>query len=331
MMIGMGHFWGSWGLFAAKTLTLVLLLAGGVAVVIRTAMRARRADDGHLEVRDLGRRQDELSRVLALAMLPRKAARRERRLVRRAAGGAPGADRPRLFVLDFTGDLRASRAAALREEITTLLSVATARDEVLLRLSNPGGTVNDQGFAASQLLRLRAREIPLTVAVDTMAASGGYMMAAVANRIVAAPFAIVGSIGVITVIPNVHRLLERAGVDVEQFTAGRYKRTVTPYTPPTDEGRDKLTEELADTHALFKQWVSAHRPQVDIDRVGTGEHWYGTRALELGLVDELLTSDDYILRSRTERGVYELHYRVRIPRARRFFSNAAAKLTPRPH
>lgn len=328
MMIGMGHFWASWALFAAKTLTLVLLLAGGAAVVIRVGVRARRGDDGHLEVRDLGKRQDELGRVLTLAMLPRKVARRQRRQYRKLAG-SPGAERPRLFVLDFHGDLRASRSAALREEITTLLTVATPRDEVLLRLSNPGGTVNDQGFAASQLLRLRAREVPLTVAVDTMAASGGYLMAAVANRIVAAPFAIVGSIGVITVIPNVHRLLERAGVDVEQFTAGRYKRTVTPYTPPTEEGRDKLTEELADTHTLFKQWVSTHRPQVDIDRVGTGEHWYGTRALDLGLVDELLTSDDYILRSRTEREVYELHYRVRIPRARRILSTATAKLTPR--
>jgi serine protease SohB len=323
----MGHFWTSWGLFAAETLTLVLLVAGGLLVLIRAVVRARRGDDERLDVRDLGKRHDELSRVLSLAMLPRKAARRERRAYRKAAAGSgSGGDRPRLFVLDFTGDLRASRSASLREEITTVLSVATSRDEVLLRLSNPGGTVNDQGFAASQLLRLRAREIPLTVAVDTMAASGGYMMAAVANRIVAAPFAIVGSIGVITVIPNVHRLLERAGVDVEQFTAGRYKRTVTPYSPPTAEGREKLTEELADTHALFKQWVSTHRPQVDIERVGTGEHWYGTRAIELGLVDELLTSDDYIVRSRSEREVYELHYRVRIPPARRLISSAASRL-----
>ena len=315
----MGHFWVSWGTFAAQALTLVVLLVVAVVVTGRLVSRGRHTEEGHLEVRDLGRRQDEMSRAVSLAMLPKSAGRRARRAIRHQPAD-PG-ERPALFVLDFAGDIRASRAASLREEITAVLSVATPADEVLLRLSNPGGTVNDQGFAASQLLRLRARGIPLTVAVDTMAASGGYMMAAVANRIVAAPFAVVGSIGVITVIPNVHRLLDRAGVDVEQFTAGRYKRTVTVLGKNTDEDRAKLTEELDDTHALFKEWVTAHRPQVDIERVGTGEHWYGTRAIELGLVDELQTSDDYIQHRRPTHRVYELHYRVRLPAARRLLAS----------
>jgi serine protease SohB len=328
MMIGMGHFWASWGIFAAQAVTVTLLAGALLLAVVVVIGRSRRDDNEHLRVRDVGRRQDEMGRTLRLAMLPRAQARRQRRAERRDK--PEQAERPRLFVLDFAGDLRASRAASLREEVTAILSVAGPADEVLLRLSNPGGTVNDQGFAASQLLRLRSAGVPLTVAVDTMAASGGYLMAAVANKIVAAPFAVVGSIGVITVIPNVRRLLERAGVDVEQFTAGRYKRTVTPYTEPTEEARAKLSEELTETHALFKDWVHAHRPQVDIDRIATGEHWYGTQALELGLVDEISTSDDYILRSRPERAVYELSYRLRLPPARRLLSSLTTLGRSRP-
>lgn len=322
----MAHFWTSWGVFAAQALTVTLLLVAFVVVVGVVAARSRRDDNEHLRVRDLGKRQDEMSRTLSLAMVSGRGARQRRRELKRTSAAGADPDRPRLFVLDFAGDLRASRAASLREEITAILATATPRDEVLLRLSNPGGTVNDQGFAASQLLRLRTRDIPLTVAVDTMAASGGYLMAVVANRIVAAPFAVVGSIGVITVIPNVRRLLDRAGVDVEQFTAGRYKRTVTPYLEPTPEDRAKLTAELADTHTLFKDWVRTYRPQLDLDLVGTGEHWYGTRALELGLVDELLTSDDYILRARPTHNVYELSYRLRIPPLRRLLGTATTHL-----
>jgi serine protease SohB len=324
-MLGMGHFWLSWGTFAADVVTLVGLLALAAVVVGRLVVRGRHGDEGHLEVRDLGRRQDEMSRVVSLAMLPKSAGRRARRAVGRAVSPG-GGDRPRLYVLTFTGDLRATRTVSLREEITAVLSVATARDEVLLRLHNPGGTVHEQGFAASQLLRLRSRGVPLTVAVDTMAASGGYLMASVANRIVAAPFAILGSIGVITVVPKVHRLLERAGVEVEQYTAGRYKRTVTPYGRTTEEGRSKLTEELADTHELFKSWVAEHRPQVDIEQVGTGEHWYGSRAVQLGLVDELITSDDYIVRARAERDISEVRYRIRIPPTRRLFTTLSTRL-----
>jgi serine protease SohB len=300
--------WRSWGLFALEGLTVLVLFAVAVTMVGITVGRSRRDEDGQLRVRDLGARQQALSKALQ----PKR-----------------GQDRPKLYVLHFTGDIRATHAVALREEITAVVGVATPRDEVVVRLNNPGGTVHEQGFAASQLLRLRQRDIPLTVCVDTMAASGGYLMACVANRIVAAPFAVVGSIGVIAVVPKVHRLLERAGVDVEQYTAGRYKRTVTPFGATTEDAREKLTEELAQTHELFKSWVAAHRPQVDLDRVATGEHWYGTTALELGLVDEILTSDDYLLRAREERDIVELRYRTRIPVSRRLLGSGVGALVGR--
>ncbi|HET9657231.1 MAG TPA: protease SohB, partial [Kineosporiaceae bacterium] len=210
--------------------------------------------------------------------------------------------------LDFHGDLRASQVAALREEITAVLLTATERDEVVLRLENPGGTVHEQGLAASQLRRLTERGIPLTVAVDKIAASGGYMMACVAGRIVAAPFAVVGSIGVIDQTPNFHRLLDRHGIDYEMFKGGEHKRTVTLFGRTTEEDRARRTEEVQEVHELFKDFVAANRPGLDLTRVATGQYWYGSRALELGLVDELTTSDDYLLARRDSADIYQLRF-----------------------
>jgi serine protease SohB len=316
-------------LFLAETATLVvavLAVVAGVAGVIATAMHHGRHRP-RLQVTDLGRRHDGLRSTLQGRLLPRKLVRRELKAdkARRKAEGkrlvAGGAGRPRVFVLDFVGDLRASAVAGLREEVTAVLAVATQGDQVLVRLENPGGLVNDQGLAASQLLRIRSRGIPLTVAVDKVAASGGYMMACVADRIVAAPFAVVGSIGVIAQIPNVQRLLDRAGVDVEQFKGGEFKRTVTPYGRTTEADRAKLTAEIEDLHALFKEFVATNRPQLDLAVVGTGEIWYGSRALDLQLVDELNTSDDHLLGLRPRADLF--HVRYAMPRS------MTARLTPR--
>lgn len=309
-------------LFLAKTLTVLAAVVALVALATAIVLRGRRAGGSasRLKVTEVGRRYEAMARELRSGMLPPGAVRAQRRTRRKedkqrrkteakalTHGDAPA--RPRVFVLDFLGDVRASRVAALREEVTAVLMVATGQDEVVVRLQNPGGLVNDQGLAASQLLRLRQREVPLTVAVDTVAASGGYMMACVADRIIAAPFAVVGSIGVVAQVPNFHRLLDRFGVDVELFTGGRYKRTVTMLTPNSEEQRTKFREQIEDTHDLFKQFVAQQRPQLDLDRVGTGEYWYGTRALELALVDELRTSDDYLLAARERADIYEVSYR----------------------
>jgi serine protease SohB len=278
-----------------------------------------------LKVKDIGERYDDLSRTLRATVLPKrdfKAAIKGEKARKKELKAGTAAARPRVFVLDFHGDLRASRVAGLREEVTAILTLATSDDEVVVRLENPGGTVNDQGLAASQLLRVRQHGIPLTVCVDTVAASGGYMMACVANRIVAAPFAVVGSIGVVAQVPNFYRLLDRVGVDVEQFTGGEFKRTVTMFGENTEADRAKLTEQIHETHDLFKSFVGEHRPQVDLATVATGEFWYGTRALELNLVDELSTSDDYLLAARKRADLFEVEFSVPLSRVRRLTAAA---------
>ena len=216
-------------------------------------------------------------------------------------------------MLDFHGDMRASAVATLREEITAILNVATPGDEVILRLESPGGVVHGYGLAAAQLMRLRTRQIPLTVAVDKIAASGGYMMACVANKILAAPFAIIGSIGVVVQLPNFHRVLKDKHIDFEQHTAGEFKRTITLFGENTEEGREKLQHELEDIHQLFKNLIVEHRQQIDIQKVATGEHWLGQQALGLNLVDEIKTSDDYLLERSKDATLYELCYEVKKP------------------
>nr|WP_312323662.1 protease SohB [Acinetobacter oleivorans] len=216
----------------------------------------------------------------------------------------------KIFVLDFKGDIQASAVENLREEITLILATAKAgRDRVVVRLESPGGMVHGYGLAAAQLVRLRDAGFHLTICVDKVAASGGYMMACIANEIIAAPFAIVGSIGVVAQVPNFNRLLKQHNVDFELYTAGQYKRTVTMFGENTPEGKAKFEEELQQTHVLFKHFVEKYRPQLNVDKVATGEHWYGEDALELNLVDKLQTSDEYLLALLPQHDVYVINTR----------------------
>ena len=226
----------------------------------------------------------------------------------------------KIFVLNFKGDIKASDVSSLREEITALLTVADKQDEVVALIESAGGTVHGYGLAASQLHRIRDKGIFLTVAVDKVAASGGYMMACVANKIIAAPFAIVGSIGVLAQIPNFYRLLKKFDIDFEQLSAGEYKRSLTLFGENTDKDREKLQEELDDTHNLFKDFVKENREQVEIDKIATGEHWYGKRALEYKLVDELRTSDDYLSTAAANADIFEIKYARRKQLAEKIIS-----------
>ena len=231
-----------------------------------------------------------------------------------------------MFVLDFDGDIRASAVSHLRQEITALLTIANKDDEIMVRLTSPGGMIPHYGLAASQLQRIRQREIPLTIAVDKVAASGGYMMACVANKIIAAPFAIIGSIGVLAQIPNFHRLLEKHHVEFEQLTAGEYKRTLTMFGKNTKEARGKMQEELEETHELFKDFITQNRNQIDIHQVATGEHWFASKAKEFNLIDDLQTSDDYLLQASNHRDVYHLSYHKHKSLAKRFSHSAQTLL-----
>ncbi|MEQ1451873.1 protease SohB [Acinetobacter seifertii] len=216
----------------------------------------------------------------------------------------------KIFVLDFKGDIQASAVENLREEITLILATAKAgRDRVVVRLESPGGMVHGYGLAAAQLVRLRDAGFHLTICVDKVAASGGYMMACIAIEIISAPFAVVGSIGVVAQVPNFNRLLKQHNVDFELYTAGQYKRTVTMFGENTPEGKAKFEEELQQTHILFKHFVEKYRPQLNVDKVATGEHWYGQDALDLNLVDKLETSDEYLLALLPQHDVYVINTR----------------------
>ncbi|WP_296754708.1 protease SohB [Thiobacillus sp.] len=289
-------------LFLAEMATLVLAAIGLVAGLAALSRRKAR-DAGHIEVTDINRQLEAAGDRIQAAQLPKKAQRtlQKQRKAGRKAQLKRAETEACSYLLDFKGDIRASAFTALREEISAILQVAKPGDTVLLRLESGGGMVNRYGLAAAQLLRLRDAQLPLTVTVDTVAASGGYLMAAVADRIVASPFALIGSIGVIAQIPNFHRWMQARNIDWEQFTAGQYKRTVSLFGENTEAGRAKLREELEEIHALFQAFVQGRRAQLDMEKVATGEAWLGSKALELGLVDELATSDE-IIRSACQRG-----------------------------
>lgn len=314
----MMEFLSEYGLFLAKTVTLTVAIIAIVGFVLTAAMRQRQSPAESIEVKNINDHYRDMSDTLDHAMLSKPALKTRRKAdkkINKAKGKAlKRGDEPkrkRLFVLDFDGDIRGSEVSALREEITALLTVATTQDEVLIRLESGGGLVHAYGLAASQLARIKDRNIPLTVAVDKVAASGGYLMACVADKIIAAPFSIIGSIGVITQIPNFHRLLKKHDVDFEQVTAGEFKRTITMFGESTDKAREKLKQEVEDTHTLFKDFVKQQRPVVELSEIATGEYWLGKRAHELNLVDALGTSDDYLLNERDNADIFELHYSVK--------------------
>lgn len=299
--------WAEIATFAAKLLLVLLFITAVAAVLVRASLRGKSDSETPLQVKALHEQMEQRRSRMELALAPpaaRKQVAKTQAKRRKARDAAAHNERPRVFVLDFTGDIRASAVASLRDEVTAILQVAGTADEVVVRLESPGGMVHSYGLAASQLARIRDRGIRLTAVVDKVAASGGYMMACVADRIVAAPFSIIGSIGVVMQLPNFHRLLKRKDIDFELLTAGEHKRTLTLFGENTEPARSKAREDLEDTHRLFKEFITQYRPGLDIDKVATGEHWFASRARAIGLVDELMTSDDYLLQRLDTHDVY---------------------------
>ena len=320
----MSEFFLDYGLFLIKTVTIVVAI---IVIIGAAAAAGRRGSHEGLEVESINKKYKSLASALRKAVFKKAERKQEaKEEKKREKADSKAASRPRSFVVDFKGDLKASAVPALREEVTAILDVATPEDDVIVRLENHGGIVHEHGLAASQLARIRDRDIPLTVCVDKVAASGGYLMACVASRIYSAPFAILGSIGVLAQIPNFHRMLDSHGVEFEQITAGKYKRTVTMFGENTDEDRAKLKEELEDVHTLFKTAVNTYRPDLDLEKVATGEHWYGTRALELGLADEIGTSDELLRSLAEERDLYQVVYKIKQPLQKRLMANVDGAL-----
>ncbi|MGR5945742.1 protease SohB [Enterobacter sp. C4G1] len=323
-----------YGLFLAKIATVVIAIA--VIAVLLVNLTQRKRQRGELRITRLSEQYKEMQEDMSLALLDshqqkqwakvqKKKHKQEAKAAKaKAKSHLPQDDvKPRVYVLDFKGSMDAHEVSSLREEVTAVLAVAKPKDQVVLRLESPGGVVHGYGLAASQLQRLRDKQIPLTVAVDKVAASGGYMMACVADKIVAAPFSIIGSIGVVAQIPNFNRFLKNKEIDIELHTAGQYKRTLTLLGENTEEGRQKFREDLNETHHLFKDFVQRMRPTLDIDQVATGEHWYGTQAQEKGLVDDVGTSDDLLLGLMEGRELVGVRFAQRKRLLDRFTNSAA--------
>lgn len=332
--------------FLAQAVTIVIAIVVIISAIAGAAMKQTSDEhEGHLAIKKLNDEVTDLRHAMEGNLLPpdeakklhkqeAKQAKQKAKQQARQAGHKPSkqsvdqkasassdaivsdgqstqpetAIPERVFVVHFDGDVKASPIEHFRREISAILTLATAQDEVVACIESPGGMVHSYGLAASQLARIRAKEIPLTVVVDRVAASGGYLMAVVANKILAAPFALIGSIGVVAQVPNVHRLLKKNDVDVEVLTAGKYKRTLTVFGENTKDGRQKFLEELEDVHLLFQEYVAENRPGLDVDKVATGEAWYGKRALALNLIDGLSTSDEYLLDRCAQSDVYEVKW-----------------------
>ena len=308
------NWFSQYALFLAETATVVIAILS-ILIFILSQRRKLSIVAGRLSVKDISQEYEQIKDDILMSSMDEleakqytKDLKKQKKLEKKQAklavkqkqkqdksSNQVAGAKPKLFVLSFNGSMDAHEVEELRQEITAVLAIIKPEDQVVIKLESPGGVVHGYGLAASQLLRFRTRNIPFTAVVDKVAASGGYMMACTANKIVAAPFAIVGSIGVVAQIPNFNRLLKKHDVDIELQTAGEYKRTLTMFGENTDEGRQKFKQELEETHLLFKDFVKEYRPNVDIEQVATGEHWFAAQAKDKGLVDQISTSDDFIL------------------------------------
>jgi serine protease SohB len=339
------EFLYEYGLFFAKVVTFIIAVAIVIALIVSAGQKNNGGLDGNIDVIKINERYDDMrdqikSIVYSDEVLKQEAkeAKKNQKLEKKAEKkqqkitakekSKDGEDltkedksKKRVYLVDFDGDIKASAVDNLREEITAILSLARETDEVVVRLESGGGMVHSYGLASSQLARIKSSNIPLTVCVDKVAASGGYMMACVANTICAAPFAIIGSIGVVAQLPNFHRLLKKNDVDFELFTAGEYKRTVTMFGENTDKGREKFTDDLEKTHDLFKDFVREQRPIVNIDEVATGEIWFGSQAKAQLLVDQLTTSDDYIVSQVASADIFHVRFTTKKSMAERLGVN----------
>ena len=309
-----------YGLFLLKVITVLI----SVIVLISFVAASKKSNTSEgLEIENLNEKYKGLSDSLNKAVMEKDEWKKKQKSEKAIAkkNKKKKTRKPKAYILDFIGDIKASAVPSLREEVTAILDIAKRNDQIVLRLDNHGGVVHEHGLAASQLARIRQKKIHLTVVVDKVAASGGYLMASVANKIYAAPFAILGSIGVIAQLPNFNRLLDNYGVDFEQITAGQYKRNVTMFGKNTDEDREKLKDQLEEIHELFKSSVNEYRPQLDLERAATGEHWYGSKALELGLIDEIKTSDELLIEMAKKYEIFSVKLKVKKPLKKRLLSN----------
>lgn len=310
-----------YALFVVESLTIVMAILLTVAGII--ALSAKSSDKKKIIINSLNEKlSKERHRLLGKIMSKKD----YKSLIKREKKEKKSQElETTVFVIPFTGDISASQVNFLRETVDLVLSVIQPNDEVVVKIESGGGTVNGYGLAAAQLQRFRNNNTSLTVCIDKIAASGGYLMAAVANKIIAAPFAIIGSIGVVAQLPNFNRFLKKHSVDIELITAGKHKRTLTLLGENSDEGREKFTENLQDIHLAFKQNIKTHRPTVDLDEVATGDYWLGGQAYTLKLVDEIKTSDEYLSSAIAKSKVFELSEDIKVSKLKKLIEGSFSK------
>lgn len=308
------EFLSQYGLFLLKSITVVI----AVLVILAGFFSLGRKPKPKIEITSLNEEYQQLRNMLSKEILGEKPKKVK----------ADKSKKPKLYVIDFEGDIKASQVAQLRDEVTSILSIATEGDHVLVRIESPGGSVNGYGLAASQLQRIRDKKLSLIACIDKVAASGGYLMACVAHTIIAAPFSIIGSIGVVAQLPNFHRWLKKNNIDVELLTAGEYKRTLTMFGENTDKDRQKFQEDLEQIHAAFREYVLDNRTQIDIDKVATGEHWLAKDAFDLRLVDKLSTSDEYIISQMDAFKIYKIKIQAKEALVTKLLKPATSLLHP---
>lgn len=302
------NFLFDYGLFLAKTLTLVLAIITVFIVCFATLFKAKLMNLNHIKFKPLSKTFQRLRKEYAAVVFDKKTYKKLAHAEKKRLKALDTGTLPRIFVITFEGDLRATQTYALSQQVNAILAIATENDRVIVKLTSGGGLVANYGLAASQLLRLRQKNIHLTVCVDSIAASGGYLMAAVAHEIVAAPFAIIGSIGVVTQLPNFHRLLQHHHIDFEQIAAGEYKRTLTMFGENTEKSRHKVQQEIEAIHDQFKDFIKQFRPNLDLRITATGEYWLAETAKNLGLVDRLNNSQDELFDQYTTHAIFEVCY-----------------------
>lgn len=333
-----------YAIFLLKAVTIVIAIMIVISSIASATMRRQsKTDVGTLHIRSLNEFYEQMSKAMEQSLLSpgefkkrikveRKAKKKEQKQEAKKKESATEdqedtKDKTHVYVIEFVGDLEASKVNTLRHEVSAVLSTASEGDEVVVKIESSGGLVHSYGLAASQLLRIKSAGLKLTVAIDQVAASGGYMLAVVADRILAAPFAVVGSIGVAAEIPNLHRFLKKYDIDYDVITAGDYKRTLTMFGENTDAARDRFVQEIEDVHALFREFVDTNREGLDLDAVSTGETWYGQRALDVKLVDEIMTSDQLIMDACKACKVFEVKWMMPKKKVGEILSEAASIVT----
>tara|TARA_B100000686_G_scaffold165333_1_gene173003 strand:- start:164 stop:1186 length:1023 start_codon:yes stop_codon:yes gene_type:complete len=303
------EFLTDYGIFLLKVITVALAITLPLLFIIGSS-KSKNPPKGSLVVKNLSKKFEDMGSSVRSAQLnPKELKKYNKELQKnKKQDNKKPSKEDSVYVLNFNGDIQASEVTKLKHEINAILLSDTKCKEVVIKVESGGGSAYAYGLCAAELKRLVDNKIKLTVCIDKVAASGGYLMSCVASKIIAAPWAIVGSIGVIAQLPNFHRLLKKNSIDFEMHTAGEFKRTLTTLGENTEAGRKKFKSELEDLHFIFKDFVKEQRPQVDTKIVATGEVWQGEKAIEVGLIDALGTSDDYLVGLSKKLKLFEIEY-----------------------